>query len=60
MEKNINDTYNFTAGFRYLMILLLPVIFLCTGCGKREVTYFNPDTDPYIRESDRIDFDVST
>ena len=42
------------------MILLLPVIFLCTGCGKKEATYFNPDTDPYIRESDRIDFDIST
>ena len=60
MEKNMNNTYNFTAGFRYLMILLLPVIFLCTGCGRKEVSYFNPDTDPYIRESDRIDFDVST
>lgn len=59
MEKNMNYTHNFTAGLRYLMILLLPVIFLCTGCGKREVTCFNPDTDPYIRESDRIDFDVS-
>ena len=60
MEKNMNYTYNFTAGFCRLMILLLPVIFLCTGCGKKEATYFNPDTDPYIRESDRIDFDIST
>ena len=56
----MNYTYNFTAGFCHLMILLLPVIFLCTGCGKKEATYFNPDTDPYIRESDRIDFDLST